>query len=371
MCFWDFCIYVNIMAYGKRRVSRKSTRRAYRRKRAFTGKRTAARANRAIRMVKALSKRVAGEVCKFESTPNMYTNMSITVSDQPSIGLMGNGTYGAPLSTIQSGVPWIMPLNWIYTAVTANSTKNPVTEGSTTAMLLTNGISIDGLGPATNIEGDTFNNLSIKNPIWYNTIFDSEDINYPTSNGFEDDAKGTEYQYRLKYMYLNALFNAGQDGLVNNDGALRIVLVKDKQPTGGAATWYDNDLTDTSRGVFNAQRIDAQLNPRTLGRFKIMYDKTLRFTTINGYKPFKYFKRLSTIVRNNKEIADAFINEEDATEWANPNNRVQTSQSACPVQKNAYYLMIFSDGLNFTHTNGSTTEPGQFHLFNRIAYYNN
>lgn len=355
------------MAYGKRRVNRRSSRRTYRRKRTQYRKRGIARANRAIRMVKALSKRVAGEVCKFESTPNMYTNMSVQVDDS---GTGATITYGTPLATIQSGVPWIMPLNWIYTAATDRTFREPVTSGSYN-ITLDDGISIDGLGPATNIANDLFENLSIKNPIWYNTIFDSEDANYPTVQAFEDDAKGTEYQYRLKYMYLNALFNAGQDGLVNNDGALRIVLVKDKQPTGGSATWYDDDLTDTSRGVFNAQRIDAQLNPRTLGRFKICYDKTLRFTTINGYKPFKYFKKLSSIVRNNKEISDAFIPSSEWDQWASPNNRIQTSQSSCPVQKNAYYLMIFSDGLNFTHTNGSTTEPGQFHLFNRIAYYNN
>ena len=36
--------------------------------------------------------------------------------------------------------------------------------------------------------------------------------------------------------------------------------------------------------------------------FKIMYDKTLRFNTINGYKPFKYFKKLSTVVRNNRDV---------------------------------------------------------------------
>lgn len=357
------------MAYGKRRVGRRSTRRTYRRKRTQSRKGGIARANRAIRMVKALSKRVAGEVCKFESTPDMYTNMSVAINDS---GSSATVTYGAPLSTIQSGVPWIMPLNWIYTAVTENQYYTPVTAGDAYSATLGQGISIDGLGPATNIANDTFEKLSVKNPIWYNTIFDAEDSNYPTNNLFEEDAKGTEYQYRMKYMYLNALFNAGQDGLVNNDGALRIVLVKDKQPTGGAATWCDDDLTDTSRGVFNAQRIDAQLNPRTLGRFKICYDKTLRFTTINGYKPFKYFKKLSTIVRNNKEISDAYISASDQpVQWSSPNNRIQTSQSSCPVQKNAYYLMIFSDGLNFTHTNESTTEPGTFHLFNRIAYYNN
>lgn len=355
------------MVYAKRRLGRKSSRRTYRRKRSFSRKRGIARANRAIRMVKALSKRVAGEVCKFESTPDMYTNMSIQVDD---FGTTGTVTYGAPLRNIQSGVPWIMPLNWIYTAVTEDAQRQPVSPGGSYTATLTNGLSIDGLGPATNIANDLFSNLSVKNPIWYNTIFDAEDINYPTANGFEEDAKGTEYQYRMKYMYLNALFNAGQDGLVNNDGALRIVLVKDKQPTGGAATWYDDDLTDTSRGVFNAQRIDAQLNPRTLGRFKICYDKTLRFTTINGYKPFKYFKKLSTVIRNNKDIADSYMSS-IALDWSDTNNRIQTSQSSSPVQKNAYYLMIFSDGLNFTHTNESTTAPGQFHLFNRIAYYNN
>lgn len=357
------------MVYGKRKYARKSTKRTYRRKRTFYRKGTVARANRAIRMVKALSKRVAGEVCKFESTPDMYTNVNVVVG---SSGTSATATYGTPLMNIQSGTPWIMPLNWIYTAITNTNTENPVSAGGTYNIDLSQGISIDGLGPSTTIANLEFNNLSVKNPIWYNTIFDAEDRNYPTLEPFEQEAKGTDYQYRIKYMYLNALFNASTESTENTDGALRIVLVKDKQPTGGSATWFDDDLTETSRGVFNAQRIDAQLNPRTLGRFKICYDKTLRFSTINGYKPFKYFKKLSSIIRNNKDISDSVITTyEQAANWASQDNRIQTSESSCPVQKNAYYLMIFSDGLNFEYTNDSTTNPGKFHLFNRIAYYNN
>lgn len=351
------------MAYGKRRVGRRTTRKTYRRKRSFAGKRGIARANRAIRMVKALSRRVAGEVCKFESTPAMYSNATVSLDNPPVLGTFGRVTVNKPLESIQSGVPWIMPLNWLYSAPLVNETDKIVPAG--TAQNMTFDIS------SFTVDGESFNEytdpVSIKNPIWYNTMETGEQDN-PNAVEFADSAKGTEYQYRMKYMYLNGLFNASTSTEENTDGAMRIVLVKDKQPTGGSATWFDSNLTETSRGVFNSQRIDAQLNPTTVGRFKICYDKTLRFTRINGYKPFKYFKKIASIIRNNKDLVDNVVPEAD---WNSDDNRIQSVESSPPVQKNAYYLMIFSDGLNFNYTDESTTAPGTFHLFNRIAYYNN
>lgn len=351
------------MAYGKRRVSRRSTRRTYRRKRAQYSKRGVARANRAIRMVKALSKRVAGEVCKFESTPDMYSNLRLTDTSTTS----WSGSVQTPLTTIQSGVPWVMPLNWIYTTPYGYDTTQYPSAGGTVAISASNGVSINGDTASTEIPVGT--QISVKNPIWYNTI-DRQVAMSPFNEFFEVQGKGTDYQYRYKYMYINALFNASiTDSTNNNDGAMRIVLVKDKQATGGAATWFDANDVDNARGVFNAQRIDAQLNPSTLGRFKIMYDKTLRFNTINGYKPFKLYRKLATIVRNNRGLMDTI----GASTAVAPSteNGWQTNDAAPPVQKNAFYLMIFSDGLNFTYTDESVTSPGTFHLFNRIAYFNN
>lgn len=145
---------------------------------------------------------------------------------------------------------------------------------------------------------------------------------------------------------------------------MRIVIIKDKQPTGGAATWYDQNVTTNSRGVFNANRIDAQLNPSTVGRFKIMYDKTIRFNTINGYKPFKYYKQFATVVRNNRDNVRG-------TQYIDQQNYLQTHEQSPPVQKNAFYLMMFSDGLNFTYSADSSTPAASFHLFNRVAFYNN
>ena len=298
------------------------------------------------RRISAVSRRIAGEVCKFESTPKLFTNSLVTVGT--------SSVQQTPLTTITSGTPWIMPINWIYQQTSGVATGNVYIDGS------------------QRIAGEVIT-ASIKNPLWYNTSTRNTDLG-PTLNPNEySDSPGL--QYRLKYIYINALFNASIISSQNNtDGALRIVIVKDKQPTGGAATWADLNNVENSRGVFNADRIDAQLNPNTVGRFKIMYDKTLRFNTINGYKPFKYYKQLSTIVRNNRDVV-APTSTVNATLSPNNitynNNDVQSSSSSPPVQKNAFYIMIFSDGLNFTYSEDPSTPAASFHLFNRVAYYNN
>lgn len=335
-------------SYAKtsKRVSR--TKRTYTRRHRYnrTGYRTLSR------RISAVSKRLAGEVCKFESTPADFQNSLVVVGTSL--------TQQTPLTTITSGTPWIMPINWIYQQIAGSATSS-------------SGVFIDGV---QRVAGETIT-ASFKNPIWYNTVsseMDTQASIYPTEI-ISDVSPGL--QYRLKYIYINALFNASILSSVNNtDGALRIVIVKDKQPTGGAATWAD--LTgENSRGVFNANTINAQLNPNTVGRFKIMYDKTLRFNTVNGYKPFKYFKKLSTVVRNNRDVLPPNNIVNTSTSYNNINqqfnSRVQSSNAAPPIQKNAFYLMIFSDGLNFTYSNNSQSETpaAGFKLFNRVAYYNN
>lgn len=340
------------MPYGRR--SRRFTRkRVSRRKTSKYSRKNVAVAYRALRIARSANRRVAGEVCKFESTPNMFSNN--TWSQYQTATNVWNRNLNTPLTTITSGTPWIMPLNWVYTGL-------PATTQSTTGFYV-NGIRY---GDYTSVNTSFITpgvSASLKNPIWYNTLSALTDTSITDG---PQVGQSTELQYRLKYIYINALFNAASG---NPDGAVRIVIVKDKQPTGGSATWFDKTLNENSttynytvnsRGVFNSQRIDAQLNPNTVGRFKIMYDKTLRFTTINSYKPFKYYKKLSSIVRNNRDYI------------SNTNDfYLQTSDQSPPVQKNAYYLMIFSDGLNFTYTSDPTTADGSFHLFNRVAFYNN
>ena len=198
-----------------------------------------------------------------------------------------------PLNTITSGTPWIMPLNWTYYQTTGSATGN---------------VYIDGYQRTA---GETIT-ASFKNPIWFNTGTSTGDDLPSTTDAMTFNDASPGIQYRMKYLYINALFNASVSSSTNNtDGALRIVIVKDKQPTGGSATWADENNVvypgaNTSRGVFNRNRIDAQLNPNTVGRFKILYDKTLRFNNTNGYKPFKYFKRLSTIVRNSRDLVPVY-----------------------------------------------------------------
>lgn len=340
-------------AKSARKVSR--TKRTYRRRTGYrrTGYKTLSR------RISAISRRVAGEVCKFEITPDLFSNYRL---EQSGSTILPHAQQ--PLLNIDSGNPWIMPLNWFYTGSFKND--GDIDETWSTQ----NGLYIDG-GLIPNAQIPDSQEISIRNPIFYNTVSLNNDgpsiTNAPIVEVNESqNINSTEYQYRLKYLYINALFNAED----STDGALRLVIVKDKQPTGGSATWYDSDNVNTSRGVFNAERIDAQLNPRTVGRYKIMYDKTLRFTTINSYKPFKYFKAISSVVRNNREL----VSNSSVSNSSLPTNQssdYQTNQKAPPVQKNAYYLMIFSDGLNFTFTDQNTTDAGEFHLFNRVAYYNN
>ena len=332
----------------RKSYAKKSFRKSgYRKKYVRTNKRTVARI---YRRINAVSKRVAGEVCKFESYPSMFSNSSVVVGTSK--------TDNSPLNTITSGNAWIMPLNWIYEKATGNGTGNVYFNGNVA------------------IAAGTTADVSFRNPIFYNTSLNDYDSDSQiTQNSINDVSPGL--QYRLKYIYINALFNASVASSINNtDGALRIVIVKDKQPTGGSATWFDA-IGENSRGVFQTNTINAQLNPNTVGRFKIMYDKTLRFTTISGYKPFKYFKRLSTVVRNNRDFIPSNRGSSAANYPTNLQNQygnlLQTSDKAPPVQKNAFYIMIFSDGLTFTYSanNESETPAAGFKLFNRIAFKNN
>lgn len=326
----------------------RSTKKAYRRGRTYRrAGRYSYKNYRALhRRVSAISRKLAAEVCKFETTPDKYTNVLVNVSNSFYV----TSTLQTPLTSITSGTPWIMPLNWIYQAqkMLEGSGPNPYYYDGASSTQVPNTLT-----------------LSVRNPLWYNT-YASQTLSDPaTSFGEIEGMRSPGFQYRLKYIYLRGLFNASVTESVNNsDGAVRIVVVKDKQATGGAATWFDENYATNSRGVFNAQRIDAQLNPNTIGRFKIMYDKTLRFNTINGYKPFKYFKRLSSVVKNNRDIVGI-------TNELKEGNYYETNSRAPPVQKNAYYLMIFSDGLNFTYSNESSTPAASFHIFNRVSYYDN
>lgn len=333
--------YVKRARTSKKTSRRRSSFSRSRRYHAYGGYRSLSR------RISAVSRRVAGEVCKFESTPSTFTNSLVIVGT--------SNTQQSPLTTITSGEPWIYPINWTYSHGS----------GLATGLVYADGQQL--------INGQTYT-LSFRNPIWYNTMTANTD-EQPTSQDanelINDVSPGL--QYRLKYIYINALFNASVSQSVNNtDGALRVVIVKDKQPSGGAATWYDAGGVvngENHRGVFNANRIDAQLNPNTVGRFKIMYDKTLRFNTTNGYKPFKYYKQLSTTVRNTRDIIS--YNTTSTASISNSLNKMETSSRPPPVLKNAFYMMVFSDGLNFTYSTDATTPPAGFHMFNRVAYFNN
>ena len=159
----------------KRRYAKKPGKRTitiYRRRRNY---RPYAKLYRSIRTV---SRKIAGEVFKFESTPESYSFYEIDYSgSQPnniSLNIM------KPLLGISSGIPWVMPLNWYYTT---SIYTDPVPHA------YINGKQWDAEGP---------DNAAIKNPIYRNTDQGEEELL----------DSGTQLQYRLKYIYINALFNA-------------------------------------------------------------------------------------------------------------------------------------------------------------------
>ena len=126
---------------SRKRTSRKGTyRRNYRR--SNTGYR------KLSKRISAVSRRVAGEVCKFESTPFDYKNSLVVVGT--------SSTQQSPLMTITSGNPWIMPLNWIYQQV---------------AGVATSPVYIDG---QQRVAGESIT-ASFKNPLWYNTVSSQTD----------------------------------------------------------------------------------------------------------------------------------------------------------------------------------------------------
>lgn len=348
---------LEMVRYATRRTTAPSKRRFGRKRYGKTSvrKRSIASGNRALRIAKSVSRKVAGELCKWQATPDMYTNYTNISGSGP---LYWNFTQVRPLATINSGDPWIMPLNWIYTAGDSVQTAQNIYVGTVHYPVPLN---VSG-NADTQAMLEQVPKVSARNPIWYNTL------NAYNNNTFTTDQSGAGLQYRLAYIYIRGIFNASVNNSTNNtDGAVRFVIVKDKQPQGGSATWYDrSDLQGiASRGVFSANLIDAQLNPKTTGRFKILYDKTLRFNTINGYKPFKYFKRISTIVRNTRNAVN------HGTQLTSDNNDYEHKSAPPPVLKNAFYLMIYSDGPTFTYSTNSSTPAAGFHIMSRIGYYNN
>ena len=99
-----------------RKVSRVSRKRTTRKGIARRYRRRGIGYRKLSRRISAVSRRVAGEVCKFEITPNSFTNSTVTVGT----GIVDNH----PLNTITSGTPWIMPLNWFYEKVSGSATGN-------------------------------------------------------------------------------------------------------------------------------------------------------------------------------------------------------------------------------------------------------
>ena len=122
---------------AKTTSSRKRVGRYYRRTNRYSRKNYRVLSRR----ISAVSRRIAGEVCKFESTPNLFTNSLVTVGT--------SSVQQTPLTTITSGTPWIMPINWIYQQTSGVATGNVYIDGS------------------QRIAGEVIT-ASIKNPLWYN-----------------------------------------------------------------------------------------------------------------------------------------------------------------------------------------------------------
>lgn len=326
----------------------KSSKRLSRSKRAYKRRFRGFRNNyySLSRRISAVSKRVAGEVQKFEITPLDFGSTTFSGSSTTA-----EAVNNPLLRSITSGVPYIFPLNWIYTPVINDD--EVYSRGSI------------NLNENRYRVGTTWENISngtyqYKNPVFYKMI--TGDIN---------PLQSSELQYRMKYIYINSIFKS------ETPCRIRFVIVKDKLPTDNGATWFN--ANNLNRSVFNSNNINAQLNPLSNGRFKIMYDKIYSLTSIQPFKPFKYYRTLSTKIRNSQSTVYMKGYETESLDTSSTNSvfhyfpqQLQTVNSVCPVGKNAFYLMIFSDGASFEYdSTDGTTENNTFKLFSRVSYYNN
>lgn len=323
-------------------------------KRVSRGKRTYKRYHRyhrtgyksLSRRVSAVSKRVAGESQKFEITPLDFGSTTFGSSGQTA-----TATNNELLRTITSGTPYVFPLNWVYT---------PVIEDNET--YTSGAVNLSAIRYRTGTSWSIISNgtYQYKNPVFYKMI-----------TGDVSPLQGTELQYRLKYLYINAIFKS------STPCRMRFVIVKDKLPTDSGATWFN--ANNLNRSVFNSNNINAQLNPLSNGRFKILYDKVFSLTTIQPFKPFKYYRTNSTKIRNSQPTIYEKGYESEPLDNSAANavyhyfpQALQTVNSNCPVSKNAFYLMIFSDGATFNYdSTDGTTEDNTFKLMSRVSYYNN
>lgn len=293
------------------------------------------------RRISYLSKKVAGEKRKFELTPDIFQYNNIIWNPTES-RYEQTGTVVNPLTVIGPGTPWVMPLNWVYTNGDALNPAQQVTiDGITyTGGELPSGPGADPLEPTA---------LEKKYSAFYNTVGVTNPVEY-----------GTQLQYRMSSLYINACFRSS----LTTPASFRAVVVCDKQPSMGPATWYDpgDSLYSTSRSVFSSGAINAMHNPRSAGRFVTLYDKMVYLGADKPIKMLKIYKKFNIFVRNSR------INPSD------PNGEIGTdlfdgAHTTTPVQKNAFYLMILSVANGFNYN----VEPGlnQFNLTSRISYYDN
>ena len=327
-------------AKSSKRFSR--TKRTYKRRTGYrrSGYRTLSR------RISAVSKRVAGEAQKFEITPLDFGSTTFGGS-----ATTATATNNPLLRAINSGTPYVFPLNWVYTPVIEDNEQYNSGAINLNANRFRSGTSW------TTINNGTY---QYKNPVFYKML-----------TGDISPLEGTELQYRLKYIYINAIFKS------STPCRMRFVIVKDKLPTDNGATWYN--ASNLNRSVFNSNNINAQLNPLSNGRFKILYDKIFSLTTIQPFKPFKYYRTNATKIRNSQPTVFEKGYETEPIDNSTTNSvnhyfpqQLQTVNSTCPVAKNAFYLMIFSDGASFTYdSTDGTTEDNTFKLMSRVSYYNN
>lgn len=326
------------MPYRRSTAKRTIRRKSYKRRTTRYNRRSNAVAYRAIRIARSATRRVAGEACKFELTPRDfgYNTISSQTISVPQYSLV----------MITSGTPWIMPLNWVYQPISTIATSPGVS--------MSRYLNADGTWGTFNTS--TTNQWQYKNPVYYKML-----------TGDITPFQGTELQYRLKYLYINAIFNS------STPGSLRFVIVRDKLPTDQGATWYN--ANDMNRSVFNSNDINAQLNPLSNGRFVVLYDKIMTISTINPLKTFKYYRKMSNKIRNSTPN----ITPQNPTREVSGDNTYNifqrlpdTQTTPTPVGKNALYLMIFSDGCTFGYdTTHGATEENTFKLMSRVSYYNN
>lgn len=312
----------------KRKYKKKYYRKYHMKKRAFKKKRSFRKAQRA-------------EMKQMTLYPDVFTapNSSISAYYAPLALLTPNTVSSVTVNDVEN---WTMPINWFY--VGSNIPNNLVQMH----------------GPRYTLYPQPPSSL-VTVPI---TVLGS-----PLEN-IECQAKWATVKFVAHTQV------GGAEGFWE-PSAIRMVIVKDKHPTGQIPVWYEGgvltgnpattDITDNS--VFQDDTILASPSHNTNSRYRILYDRTHYSTSTNCWIRHKHkitFKKKHRFQNQNYDSVT-----ESYTPQVASYNRLLNIPNSTPLQSGGFYIMIKYYSSAVTNTLSATRDipnDGQFYLKTKYYY---